>query len=170
MKRRVLLVFGTRPEAIKMAPVVEECRQRADDIEPIVCLTGQHREMLDQVTQYFDIRSDIDLDLMVADQSLATLTASCMAAIERTLLEVQPDCVVAQGDTTTAMVTSMAAFYRQIPFVHVEAGLRTGNLESPWPRNSIGESSVFARPCIVLRHSGQRTICWQKVYAKRRFT
>lgn len=130
---RPLLVFGTRPEAIKMAPVVRACRARPSEIEPIVCLTGQHREMLAQVTEYFGITHDVDLDLMRPNQTLAGLTARCIERIDEVLAERQPDCVVAQGDTTTVMCASLAAFYRRIPFVHVEAGLRTGDIFSPFP-------------------------------------
>jgi UDP-N-acetylglucosamine 2-epimerase (non-hydrolysing) len=130
---RTLLVFGTRPEAIKMVPVVRECRARPNEIEPIVCVTGQHREMLAQVTDYFGIAHDIDLDLMQPNQTLAGLTARCIERIDEVLAERQPDCVVAQGDTTTVMCASLAAFYRRLPFVHVEAGLRTGDIWSPFP-------------------------------------
>ncbi|MFO0916132.1 MAG: UDP-N-acetylglucosamine 2-epimerase (non-hydrolyzing) [Pirellulales bacterium] len=132
-KLRTLLVFGTRPEAIKMAPVVRECQERLDQIEPIVCLTGQHREMLQQVTDYFQIRADVNLDLMKPNQTLASLTADCLTGLDRVMAETQPHCVVVQGDTTTVMAGSLAAFYRRIPLVHVEAGLRTGNLYAPWP-------------------------------------
>ena len=127
-----LLVFGTRPEAIKMAPVVRRCQEH-DAVEPIICVTGQHREMLNQVTNYFGIQSDIDLALMKPNQTLATLTSGCIEGIDRVLLERQPDCVVVQGDTTTVMASSVAAFYRHVPVVHVEAGLRTGDLQAPWP-------------------------------------
>lgn len=129
---RVLLAFGTRPEAIKLAPLIHQCRQHGE-VEPIVCLTGQHREMLDQVVQYFEIETDVDLALMRPGQSLAELTARCLTGIDQTLARFRPDCVVAQGDTTTVAATALAAFYRKIPFVHVEAGLRTGDLYSPWP-------------------------------------
>jgi UDP-N-acetylglucosamine 2-epimerase (non-hydrolysing) len=129
---RALLVLGTRPEAIKMAPVVHECRRRPG-VEPIVCFTGQHCEMLAQVSDYFDLRPDVDLKLMRPDQTLAGLTARCLEGMERTISQFEPDCVVAQGDTTTVLAASMAAFYRRLPFVHVEAGLRTGDLLSPWP-------------------------------------
>lgn len=132
-KLRPLLVFGTRPEAIKMAPIVRECERRADAIEPIVCLTGQHREMLAQVTEYFGIRADDDLDLMTPNQGLAGLTARCIEGIDAVLRRREPHCVVAQGDTTTVMAAALAAFYRRVPFVHVEAGLRTGDLTAPWP-------------------------------------
>jgi len=128
-----MLIFGTRPEAIKMAPVVRECRRRNDAIDPIVCLTGQHREMLQQVTDYFEIEADIDLALMRPNQSLAEITARCLTALDETVQRSQPHCLVAQGDTTTVMAASIISFYRRMPFVHVEAGLRTGNLNAPWP-------------------------------------
>ncbi len=115
-----------------MAPVVGQCQSR-DDVEPIVCLTGQHREMLAQVTDYFGIVADRQLDVMRPDQTLAGLTARCIEAIDQVIVDTQPDCVVAQGDTTTVMAASLAAFYRHVPFVHVEAGLRTGDLQAPWP-------------------------------------
>ncbi len=129
---RPLLVVGTRPECIKMAPIIQECHQRAG-VDPVVCFTGQHREMLAQVSNYFQIQSDIDLDLMRPDQTLASLTAACIQALDQVVNSKKPDVVVAQGDTTTVLASSMVAFYHQIPFVHVEAGLRTGNLYSPWP-------------------------------------
>jgi UDP-N-acetylglucosamine 2-epimerase (non-hydrolysing) len=132
-KCRCLLVIGTRPEAIKMAPVVQECRRRADEIETMVCFTGQHREMLHQVAEYFGIEPDIDLDLMRPDQSLTALTSRCLEGIDAAIDRCQPDYVVAQGDTTTVMAASIAAFYRHVPLIHVEAGLRTGDLHAPWP-------------------------------------
>jgi UDP-N-acetylglucosamine 2-epimerase (non-hydrolysing) len=132
-KLRPLLIFGTRPEAIKMAPIVHECASRSDVIEATVCLTGQHREMLTQVTEYFGIHEDLRLDVMTPNQTLAGLTARCVEGIDAVLLRLRPDCIVAQGDTTTVMAASLAAFYRRIPFVHVEAGLRTGDLDAPWP-------------------------------------
>jgi UDP-N-acetylglucosamine 2-epimerase (non-hydrolysing) len=137
---RPLLVIGTRPEAIKMAPVVAACRAhsaRCDkhcaQIEPIVCFTGQHDEMLRQVTDYFCIQPDFDLKVMAPGQSLAQLTAKLVVALDETIEAAQPDWVVAQGDTTSVLAASLAAFYRRIPFVHVEAGLRTHNLAAPWP-------------------------------------
>lgn len=132
MTIRPMLVFGTRPEAIKMAPVVRACQAHAS-IDPIVCLTGQHREMLDQVNNYFDIQPDDDLQVMSSNQTLAGLTARCIEGIDGLLNRHAPDCVVAQGDTTTVMAAATAAFYRHLPFVHVEAGLRTGNMQAPWP-------------------------------------
>jgi UDP-N-acetylglucosamine 2-epimerase (non-hydrolysing) len=130
---RPLLVMGTRPEAIKMAPVVHACRARGDEIEPLVCFTGQHDEMLRQVTDYFEIEADFDLKLMAPGQSLAQLTARCLVALDETIQTASPNCVVAQGDTTSVLAASMAAFYRGLPFIHIEAGLRTGDLTAPWP-------------------------------------
>ena len=130
---RPLLIIGTRPEAIKMAPVVLECQRRESLVEPIVCLTGQHREMLVQVTDYFGVQADLDLKLMQPNQTLTGLTSRCLEGIDAAIARYEPNCVVAQGDTTTVMGASIAAFYRHTPFVHVEAGLRTGNLLSPWP-------------------------------------
>ncbi len=130
---RPLIVFGTRPEAIKLCPFILECQQRPDEIDPIVCSTGQHREMLDQVLGYFSIRPDIDLGLMKPGQTLTGLTAACLLAVDQVIVDQKPDCIVVQGDTTTVMASAMAGFYHRIPIVHVEAGLRTGDLTAPWP-------------------------------------
>jgi UDP-N-acetylglucosamine 2-epimerase (non-hydrolysing) len=116
-----------------MAPVVQECGRRSGEIEPRVCLTGQHREMLAQVTSYFGMTADLDLELMRPDQTLAELTARCITGLDSAITHFEPHCVVAQGDTTTVMAASLAAYYRRVPLVHVEAGLRTGNLLAPWP-------------------------------------
>lgn len=129
---RTLFVFGTRPEAIKLAPVVHAARA-ASEFETIVAITGQHREMLAQVTDYFGIEPDVSLDLMQPNQTLNGLMSRCLDRLDIVLQERKPECVVAQGDTTTVAATAIAAFHRRIPFVHVEAGLRTGNLYSPWP-------------------------------------
>lgn len=129
---RPLLVVGTRPEAIKMAPLIQRALEHPA-LEPIVCFTGQHREMLAQVADYFGIRADYDLDVMRPNQTLGGLTTRCLTGIDETVDRCGPDCVVAQGDTTTVLAASLIAFYRQLPFVHVEAGLRTGSLQSPWP-------------------------------------
>jgi UDP-N-acetylglucosamine 2-epimerase (non-hydrolysing) len=133
MKLRPLLVFGTRPEAVKMAPLVWECCRRSHEVEATVCLTGQHREMLTRVTENLGIRSDIELDVMTPDQTLAGLSARLIQRLDEVLVRLRPDCLVAQGDTTTVMAASLAAFYRRVPLVHVEAGLRSGNLHAPWP-------------------------------------
>jgi UDP-N-acetylglucosamine 2-epimerase (non-hydrolysing) len=159
-KLRPLLIFGTRPEAIKMAPVVQECRRRDTLIEPIVCLSGQHREMLAQVNDYFGIVADLDLELMQPNQTLSELTARCLQGVDAALVRYQPDCVVAQGDTTTVMATSLVAFYRGVPFVHVEAGLRTGNLHAPWPEelNRRVASIVTALHCAPTRRAAENLL------------
>jgi UDP-N-acetylglucosamine 2-epimerase (non-hydrolysing) len=129
----VLSVFGTRPEAIKMAPVIKELCRHPDRIRSVTCSVGQHRQMLDQVLDLFGIVPDYDLNLMRDDQSLSQLTASLFTGLDAVLREVQPDWVLAQGDTTTVFVTAMQAFYQRIPFGHVEAGLRTGDKHRPFP-------------------------------------
>lgn len=130
---RVLSVFGTRPEAVKMAPVVRALEKYPDRIESRVCVTAQHREMLDQVLDIFDIEPDIDLDLMTPGQTLAGLTSRVLLGMTGVLEQEQPDCVLVQGDTTTVMAAALASFYRKIPVGHVEAGLRTGKRYSPFP-------------------------------------
>ena len=131
-KKRVLVAFGTRPEAIKMAPVVTALATRPE-IELKVCITAQHRQMLDQVIQLFAITPDFDLDLMQPGQSLTQLTCRILTGMESVFEEFKPDMVLVHGDTTTTMATSLAAYYQQIAVGHVEAGLRTGNIYSPWP-------------------------------------
>ena len=128
-----MLVFGTRPEAIKMAPLVKEFQKRKDTFETIVCVTGQHREMLDQVLRIFDIRPDYDLNIMKQGQDLYDVTARVLVGMRDVLDEAKPDVVLVHGDTTTSTAAALAAFYRQIPVGHVEAGLRTHNIYSPWP-------------------------------------
>lgn len=130
---KVMLVFGTRPEAIKMAPLVKEFQLLSDEFETIVCVTGQHREMLDQVLQIFDIQSDYDLNIMKQGQDLYDVTARVLTGMRDVLKAVQPDLVLVHGDTTTSTAAALAAFYQQIPVGHVEAGLRTHNIYSPWP-------------------------------------
>ena len=130
--KKVLVLMGTRPEAIKLCPVVTVLK-RDQSFQPVVCSTGQHRAMLDQVLTLFDIKPDIDLMLMSPDQSLAELNARAMAELDQVLVEQQPACVLVQGDTTTAMVGALAAFYRKIPVGHVEAGLRTDDIYHPFP-------------------------------------
>ncbi len=133
MKKRVMLVFGTRPEAIKMAPLVKCLQQRDSEFEPIVCVTGQHREMLDQVLRIFDIKPDYDLNIMKAGQDLYDVTSRVLLGMRDVLSQVKPDIVLVHGDTTTSTASALAAFYQQIPVGHVEAGLRTHNIYSPWP-------------------------------------
>ena len=129
---RVLTVFGTRPEAIKMAPLVHALAKKSE-IDAKVCVTAQHREMLDQVLSLFEITPDYDLNIMQPGQSLSQVTSSILSGMEAVLTEFQPDAVLVHGDTATTFAVSLAAFYQQIPVGHVEAGLRTGNLYSPWP-------------------------------------
>ncbi len=128
-----MLVFGTRPEAIKMAPLVKEFQKNSTEFQTIVCVTGQHREMLDQVLQIFDITPDYDLNIMKQGQDLYDVTARVLTGMRDVLKEAQPDVVLVHGDTTTSTAAALAAFYQQIPVGHVEAGLRTHNIYSPWP-------------------------------------
>ena len=131
--KRVMLVFGTRPEAIKMAPLVQELRKHPDQYETLVCVTGQHREMLDQVMNIFGIVPDYDLNIMKPGQDLYDVTARILSGMRDILTRTQPDVLLVHGDTTTSMAVALAAFYQQIPVGHVEAGLRTHNIYSPWP-------------------------------------
>lgn len=131
--KKVMLVFGTRPEAIKMAPLVKEFEKYTDDFQTIVCVTGQHRQMLDQVLQLFNIIPDYDLNIMKEGQDLYDVTARVLIGMRDVLKEVRPDVVLVHGDTTTSTAAALAAFYQQIPVGHVEAGLRTHNIYSPWP-------------------------------------
>ena len=131
--KTVLLVFGTRPEAIKMAPLVKKFQQYPNDFKTIVCVTGQHREMLDQVLQIFEINPNYDLNIMKQGQDLYDVTSRVLVGLRDVLKAVLPDVVLVHGDTTTSMAAALAAFYQQIPVGHVEAGLRTHNIYSPWP-------------------------------------
>ncbi len=131
--KKILLVFGTRPEAIKMCPLVRAFQQQNESIETIVCVTGQHREMLDQVLDIFEVRPDYDLNIMKQGQDLYDITARVLTGMRDVLDECRPDIVLVHGDTTTSTAAALAAFYRQIPVGHVEAGLRTHNIYSPWP-------------------------------------
>ena len=128
-----MLVFGTRPEAIKMAPLIKAFQEKKEDFETIVCVTGQHREMLDQVLHLFDIKPDYDLNIMKQGQDLTDVTARVLTGMRDVFKECRPDIVLVHGDTTTSTAGALAAFYAQIPVGHVEAGLRTHNIYSPWP-------------------------------------
>ena len=128
-----MLVFGTRPEAIKMAPLVKEFQKYPETFKTVVCVTGQHRQMLDQVLQLFEITPDYDLNIMKQGQDLYDVTARVLTGMRDVLKEAQPDVVLVHGDTTTSTAAALAAFYQQIPVGHVEAGLRTHNIYSPWP-------------------------------------
>jgi len=131
--RKILLIFGTRPEAIKLCPVIRSLRERSSRFRVVVCVTAQHRQMLDQVLQAFDVRPDHDLDLMLPGQTLFQSTSRILAGLEGVLAAEQPDLAIVQGDTTTTFCGALAAFYRNVPVAHVEAGLRTGDLRQPFP-------------------------------------
>ena len=131
--KKIMLVFGTRPEAIKMAPLVKAFQARKDEFETIVCVSGQHREMLDQVLSLFDIKPDFDLNIMKQGQDLYDVTSRVLLGMRDVFKTCVPDILFVHGDTTTSTAAALAAFYHQIPVAHVEAGLRTGNIYSPWP-------------------------------------
>ena len=151
--RRIAVFIGTRPEAIKMAPVVAALTA-SDRFEPLVVNTGQHRELIDQVIQLFGIQVDHDLAVMAPNQSLTPLLARLLERIDAVLADARPDMVLAQGDTSTVLATALAAFYRRIPFGHVEAGLRTGNLQSPFPEEA---NRVLTTPLAALHFAPTRT-------------
>lgn len=131
--KKIMLVFGTRPEAIKMCPLVKEFQKHPTEFETLVCVTGQHREMLDQVLNIFDVKPDIDLDIMKKGQDLTDVTVRILTGMRDVFKECKPDVVLVHGDTTTSTAAALASFYAQIPVGHVEAGLRTHNIYSPWP-------------------------------------
>ena len=131
--KKIMLVFGTRPEAIKMCPLVKEFQKHTDKFETIVCVTGQHREMLDQVLRIFEVTPDYDLNIMKQGQDLTDVTVRILNGLRDVFKVIRPDVVLVHGDTTTSMAAALAAFYAQIPVGHVEAGLRTHNIYSPWP-------------------------------------
>ena len=131
--KTILLVFGTRPEAIKMCPLVKEFEKHPSEFRTLVCVTGQHREMLDQVLNIFEVKPDYDLNIMKQGQDLYDITSRVLIGMRDILKKVQPDVVLVHGDTTTSTAAALAAFYQQIPVGHVEAGLRTYNIYSPWP-------------------------------------
>nr|MBD5376408.1 UDP-N-acetylglucosamine 2-epimerase (non-hydrolyzing) [Bacteroides sp.] len=145
--KKIMLVFGTRPEAIKMAPLVKEFQKYPKDFETVVCVTGQHRQMLDQVLELFDIKPDYDLNIMKQGQDLYDVTSRVLLGMRDVLREAKPDVVLVHGDTTTSTAAALAAFYNQTPVGHVEAGLRTHNIYSPWPeemnRQITGRIAVF---------------------------
>lgn len=129
---KVLTVFGTRPEAIKMAPLVNQLAAR-DEFDARVCVTAQHRQMLDQVLDLFELRPDFDLNIMKPGQDLNDITSAILLGLKNVFLQFKPDLLLVHGDTATTFASALAAYYHQIPVGHVEAGLRTGNLYSPWP-------------------------------------
>ena len=131
--KTIMLVFGTRPEAIKMCPLVKEFQKYPEDFKTVVCVTGQHREMLDQVLKIFEVKPDYDLNIMKQGQDMYDVTARVLTGMRDVLKETQPDVVMVHGDTTTSTAAALAAFYQQIPVGHVEAGLRTHNNYMLWP-------------------------------------
>ena len=131
--KKIMLVFGTRHEAIKIAPLVKEFQKHPTEFKTIVCVTGQHRQMLDQVVNLFEIKPDYDLDIMKNGQDLYDVTSRVLLGMRDILKEVKPDVVLVHGDTTTSTAAALASFYQQIAVGHVEAGLRTNNIYSPWP-------------------------------------
>ena len=156
--KKIMLVFGTRPEAIKMAPLVKEFQKHRDTFETVVCVTGQHRQMLDQVLDLFEITPDYDLDIMKQGQDLYDVTARVLTGMRDVLAEARPDVVLVHGDTTTSTAAALAAFYQQIPVGHVEAGLRTHNIYSPWPeemnRQITGRIATYNfAPTALSRHN-----------------
>ena len=132
-KRKLLFIFGTRPEAIKMAPIIKECYNYPDKLETKICITGQHKEMLQQVLDFFQLQPDFDLALMQHNQTLFDVTANALKGIEKVLEEYTPDVILVQGDTTTAMTGALAGYYKKIKVAHVEAGLRSGDIYAPYP-------------------------------------
>ena len=159
--KKVLLVFGTRPEAIKMAPLVKQL-QSDEYFDARVCVTAQHREILDQVLELFEIRPDFDLDIMKPDQGMTEVTQAVLQGLKSVLNEWRPDCLLVHGDTTTTMSASLAAFYQQIPVGHVEAGLRTGNIYSPWPE----ELNRKVTGSIAQWHFAPTEKAWQNLLAE----
>jgi len=135
-RKKILLVFGTRPEAIKIAPLIKVLAEKKEDFEVKVCITAQHREMLDQVLDFFEINVDYDLNLMKKKQTLFDITSNVLLGLEKVLEDFAPDIVMVHGDTTTSTTASLAAFYKHIKIAHIEAGLRTNNLQSPWPEEA----------------------------------
>ena len=167
--KKIMLVFGTRPEAIKMAPLVKEFQKHPEEFETIVCVTGQHREMLDQVLHIFDIRPDYDLNIMKQGQDLYDVTARVLTGMRDVLKEAVPDVVLVHGDTTTSTAAALAAFYQQIPVGHVEAGLRTHNIYSPWPeemnRQLTGRIATwhFAPTPLSRENLLKENVSWDKI-------
>jgi len=135
-KIKVLVVFGTRPEAVKMAPIVKALKKDSDSFESKVCVTAQHRDMLDQVLRIFDIEPDYDLNIFQSGQTLTQITCRALTGLEEVIEEFKPDLILVQGDTTTVFSGALAAFYHQVKIGHVEAGLRSGNLYSPYPEEA----------------------------------
>ena len=169
VKKTIMLVFGTRPEAIKMCPLVKEFQKHEDEFKTVVCVTGQHREMLDQVLAIFDVKPDYDLNIMKQGQDLYDVTARVLTGMRDVFKECKPDVVLVHGDTTTSTAAALAAFYQQIPVGHVEAGLRTHNIYSPWPeeinRQITGRIATYNfSPTPLSQHNLQEEKAQGKIY------
>ena len=159
-KKKVLLIFGTRPEAIKMAPLVKEFQKHPEVFDTKVCVTAQHREMLDQVLSLFDINPEYDLDIMRPGQDLTDITCRILNSLKEVLDDFEPNIVLVHGDTSTTLAATLACYYSQTAVGHVEAGLRTGNIYSPWPEEAIRmpQSSVVSRTKVEGRSSANISI------------
>ena len=156
--KKVMLVFGTRPEAIKMAPLAIKLKENDAEFETVVCVTGQHREMLDQVLNIFQIVPDYDLNIMKQGQDLYDVTSRVLLGMREVLQKERPDVVLVHGDTTTSTAAALSAFYQQIPVGHVEAGLRTHNIYSPWPEEMNRQlTGRIATSTLLLQRSAGRT-------------
>ncbi len=167
--KTIMLVFGTRPEAIKMCPLVKEFQKHKEDFKTVVCVTGQHREMLDQVLTIFDVRPDFDLNIMKQGQDLYDVTARVLTGMRDVFKKCKPDVVLVHGDTTTSTAAALAAFYQQIPVGHIEAGLRTHNIYSPWPeeinRQITGRIATYNfSPTPLSQHNLQEEKVQGKIY------
>jgi UDP-N-acetylglucosamine 2-epimerase (non-hydrolysing) len=166
--KKVMAVFGTRPEAIKMCPLVLELKKRPG-LEVTVCVTAQHRQMLDQVLETFGVVPDYDLNIMKQRQTLFDITVGVLEGMKKVLEEVKPDVVLVHGATSTSFVTALACFYLQIPVGHVEAGLRTYNIYSPYPRNSTGKLWASSPNTISLPRPRPRKTCCGKAKSRKPF-
>ena len=168
--KKLLFVFGTRPEAIKMAPLIKEFQKYSDKFETKVCVTAQHRQMLDQVLEVFEITPDYDLDIMAPDQDLYDITSKVLLGMRNILKEFQPSVVFVHGDTTTSMAASMAAFYQQIQIAHVEAGLRTYNLHSPWPEEMNRQfTDRISNYCFAPTETSKKNLLQEKIHPNKIF-
>jgi UDP-N-acetylglucosamine 2-epimerase (non-hydrolysing) len=162
--KKILLVFGTRPEAIKMCPLVKEFQKYPEKFDTKVCVTGQHRQMLDSVLEVFDIQPDYDLNIMAPNQDLYDITSKVLLGMRDVLKDFQPDITFVHGDTTTSMATTVAAFYQQIKVAHVEAGLRTYNLHSPWPEEMNRQlTDRLCDYCFAPTEAAQRNLLQEKI-------
>lgn len=166
-KIKVMTIFGTRPEAIKMAPLVKELEKNSDRIESIVCVTAQHREMLDQVLKIFDIKPDYDLDIMHERQTLVNIATRALEGLDEIMKKVKPDVVLVHGDTSTTFAGSLAAYYNQILLGHVEAGLRTYDKYFPFPEEINRRTTGVTRTCTLLLQKEMKITFYLRILQKR---